>query len=258
MAEEEQALEIEALQSLYEEGKEFELISNTEFKLKLVPDMTGEQENHVGVTLHVTYVPEYPEVAPEWELEDVKLSDEKEKQLKEQIEETINSSLGMAMIYSVAEVIKDFLQANNQKQLSMHEEMMLRTKGEEEPEGDEDEEGDEEEEEEEEEWKGLAEKALCAPSERITPESFAEWKANFDDEMIKAGVLKKDDVTRKSGRQIFQEAQAEEAGKATSTGGYPGSPSAEKNKSDAPIVYNAALFGEDMDDDLDDLDDGDD
>merc|ERR1712048_102795 len=97
-----------------------------EFRLKLLPYPAGEQDNHVGVSLHVTYTPEYPDSAPEWSLEDIKLPDEKKKVLQTQVQEVIDSSLGMAMIYTVAESIQDFLKQHNQKELSMHEEMMKR------------------------------------------------------------------------------------------------------------------------------------
>ncbi|CAE7430250.1 EIF2AK4 [Symbiodinium microadriaticum] len=205
------------------------------------------QENHVGVVLHVTYTDAYPDEPPIWELEDVLgLSDEKLEQLKEKITETIESSIGMAMIYSVTEACQDFLKDNNQKELSMHEQMMLRhTAGEDDDE--EEEEGEEEEEEEEEpEWKGLTEKALCPESERITAESFAAWKVKFDAEMVECGVLKRDEVKSRSGKLIFMQGQEGEERKKEENG-YPA------GKSDV-LVYDAALFGEE-DADLDDIED---
>ncbi|CAE7247950.1 EIF2AK4, partial [Symbiodinium sp. CCMP2456] len=125
---EEQALEIEALQSIFE-GEEFKSISEKESAEKRsslgCERMRAEascasaarlsraragalQENHVGVALHVTYTDAYPDEPPIWELEDVLgLSDEKLGQLKEKITETIESSIGMAMIYSVTEACQD-------------------------------------------------------------------------------------------------------------------------------------------------------
>ncbi|CAK9086078.1 unnamed protein product [Durusdinium trenchii] len=237
--EEEQALEIEALQSIFEEGKEFTSISNKEFTIKLLPFPGGEEENHVQVTLHVTYTDAYPDEAPAWALEDVGgLGDEKLELLRQRIEESIESSLGMAMIYSVAEACQDFLKENNQKELSMHEQMML---GQAEEEGDAEEEDEDDEEEEEPEWKGLQEKNLCPESERITPDAFAAWKAKFDAEMIEMGVLKRDENRSRTGKMIFS--QSPEAGK---DNGY------NESKSEL-LVYDAALFGED--DDLEELDD---
>merc|ERR1712178_410690 len=97
---------------------------------------------------------------------------------------------------------------------------------------------------EEEEWKGLKEKPLCAPEKRITIESFMEWKKRFDDELGANGTLKRGETKAKSGRAIFMEAQAAE-----------GSPKDGSAKGD--VAYNAALFGEEDDADLDDLDDED-
>ncbi|CAE7160339.1 EIF2AK4 [Symbiodinium pilosum] len=243
--EEEQAFEIEALQSIFE-GDEFKSISEKEFAIKLLPFPGGEEENHVGVSLHVTYTDAYPDEPPEWELEDVQgLNDEKLELLKDRIKETIEASLGMAMIYPVSEACQDFLKENNQKELSMHEQMMLRHAA---PEDEEEEEEDgEDEEEEEPEWKGLTEKTLCPESERITAESFAAWKAKFDAEMIETGVLKRDEVKSRSGKLIFMQGQ-EGAESKKEENGYPAG-----GKSDV-LVYDAALFGED-DADLDDIED---
>lgn len=247
---EEQELELEALTSIFTEGAEFERISDTEFLLKLKPDPTGEEENHVGVTLRIAYTDDYPDTAPDWELKDEwGLDDDKMKALKEKVEETIESSIGMAMVYTVAEACQDYLKENNVKSLSMHEQMMLRESGGAPAKDEDDEEDDDEEgEEEEEEWKGLADKALCDPSERITVESFLAWKEKFDKEMIEKGILKREENKAKSGKQFFLEAQAAEkeaSGEAK-----------DKTNENGVLVYDAALFGEeDDDDDLDDLED---
>lgn len=250
---EDQENEIEALTSMFEEGKEFERISATEYKLMLVPHPTGEEENHVGVTFHVTYTPEYPDSAPGWELEDVKgLPDEKLETLKEKIEESINENLGMVMIYTVCDAIKDYLLENNVKELSMHEQMMQRLKGDGKEGGDEDDEegGDEDDEDEdgeEEEWKGLADKQLCAETDRITVDAFSQWKIKFDEEMIACGVLKRESTKGKSGRQFFLDIkEAEKAGETQLGEG------AEEGK-EGVLVYDAALFGEMDEDDLDEL-----
>jgi len=264
MAAEEQALEIEALQSIFEEGKEFCLVSETEFVLKLLPYPAGEEENHVGVSLHITYTPEYPETAPTWELEDNKgLSDEKFEALRNLVEETVNASLGMAMVYTVAEACQDWLKENNVKALSMHEEMMQRLKGGDgQAEGEEDEEGEGDDDDddydenapgkEEEEWKGLADKTLCDEKDRITPESFAAWKLGFDEEMIAAGVLKRDGHKAKTGKMIFLETKEAQD---QATGGENGAGTGNAGGEPGVLVYDAALFGEEDADDLDDLED---
>eukprot|EP00927_Polykrikos_kofoidii_P050024 TRINITY_DN43989_c0_g1_i1.p1 TRINITY_DN43989_c0_g1~~TRINITY_DN43989_c0_g1_i1.p1 ORF type:complete len:288 (+),score=72.47 TRINITY_DN43989_c0_g1_i1:87-866(+) len=254
---EEQELEIEALQSLFNDGTEFISLSDAEFKLHLCPFPAGEEENHVRVTLHVTYTAEYPDTAPEWELEEMdSLPDEKQADLRSQIEEVVNSSLGMAMVYSMAEACQDFLKANNVKILSMHEEMMKRLGGGEDDEegGGEDDDDGSEEEQQEEEWKGLADKTLCPESERVKVEDFAKWKLDFDAEMIACGILRREGENKaRTGKQIFMEAQKRQKDEETGgSGGYaPGAAA-------APLVYDATLFGEEMDDDLDDLSGGED
>jgi len=94
----------------------------------------------------------------------------------------------------------------------------------------------------EEEYKGLKEKDLCAPEERVTPEAFAAWKAAFDQEMIQKGLLKRVVHTKPSGRQMF------EADKNLENEGDAGN--------DVLEDVNAELYGDEGDlDELDDLDD---
>lgn len=253
---EEQELELEALTSIFEEGKELEKLSDTEFLLKFKPFPQDEEENHVGVTLRIAYTDEYPDTAPDWEVQDVVgLGDPKLDELKGKIGEAINESLGMAMVYTVAEMCQDWLKENNVKELSMHEQMMKRLGGDEEEQDDEEgESGDEVDiaDQLEQEWKGLKEKPLCAANERLTVDTFLEWKKRFDDEMIANGTLKRDDQKAKTGKQLFLDAQdtAEAQAKADGKEGAA--------KDSAALAYNAALFGEADDDDLDDLSDGED
>lgn len=245
---EEQELEIEALTSIFEENKEFKRISDTEFKLQLLPFPDGSSDNHVQATLHITYGPEYPDTAPDWELEQVdSIPEDKLPDLKGKIEEVVNDMMGMAMVYSMAEACQDWLKENNTKMLSMHEEMMKRL-GPQEGEGDE--EGDEESEEEEEpEWKGLADKPLVPEKERITPEQFAKWKKQFEDEMYATGVLKREEEKAQSGKMFFMAAKdVEDKKNGTST-----TPS---QSGGTPIAYDASLFGDLDEDDLDDLSGG--
>jgi len=247
---EEQELELEALESIFEEGKEFEKISETEFLLKFKPFPQDEEENFVGVTLRIAYTDTYPDTAPEWELKEMwqdAISDSKMEELHGKVEEAIESSLGMAMVYTVAEMCQDWLKENNVKALSMHEEMMKRIGGDEPEDGEDDPDNEAEVDKlEEEEWKGLKDKPMCKPEERITMDIFLEWKKKFDDEMVANGTLKRPENKDKTGKMIFLEAQKEaEAGKAGDGAKGEG----------GELVYNAALFGEEDGDDLDDLDD---
>merc|ERR1719401_3199049 len=130
----------------------------------------------------------------------------------------------------------------------MHEQMMKRMGGDED-EGAAEDEDDYDEDEinrlEEEEWKGLASKPEVPEKDRITTEIFLEWKKKFDDEMVAKGVLKREENRGQSGKAFFLAAQTQANTDSSS------------DTKDAPLVYNAALFGEE-DDDLDDLSGGED
>lgn len=252
---EEQELEIEALTAIFEEGKEFKRISDTEFTLHLLPHTDGSEENHVQATLHITYGDEYPDTPPEWELEKVdSIPEDKLPDLKAKIEEVIETSLGMAMVYVMAEAIQDWLKENNTKMLSMHEEMMKRL-GPQEGEGEENDE-EESEEEEEPEWKGLAEKPAVPEKDRITVESFMEWKTKFEAEMYETGVLKKEQDRAQSGKEFWMAAKAD-ADKKAAKDGASAAGTTTSSASGTPMVYDASLFGDDEEDeDLDDLSGG--
>merc|ERR1719291_61088 len=129
---EEQAMELEAMESLFAPDDEFVKVSDTELLLHLRPCAAREGENHVGISLRVCYTDTYPDEAPDWKLEPLKgfdLSDDLTGKIRECITESIESSLGMAMVYTVASTVQELLKENNQRQLSMHEEMMLRQGG---------------------------------------------------------------------------------------------------------------------------------
>jgi len=244
---EEQELELEALESIFEEGKELEKISPTEFLLKFKPFPQDEEENFVGVILRIAYTDEYPETAPDWDLKEMwqdAISDAKLAELQGKVEEAIESSLGMAMVYTIAELCQDWLKENNVKALSMHEEMMKRIGGDEVEDGEDDPDNEAEVDKlEEEEWKGLKDKPMCAAADRITMDIFLDWKKRFDDEMVANGTLRREENKAKTGKAIFLEAQASEASKGKT------------DKEGGEMVYNAALFGEeDNEEDLDDLD----
>merc|ERR1711879_378123 len=128
--------------------------------------------------------------------------------------------------------------------------MGLRTGGDAPAEEEDDEDDDDDEPNVEEEWKGLAEKEMVPEKDRITMETFAAWKVKFDAEMIEKGVLKKEEQRGKTGKQIFLDIKES----ADTDGKDAGKDSAK----DGAVVYNAALFGEAEEDDLDDLSDGED
>ncbi|CAD7955724.1 unnamed protein product [Amoebophrya sp. A120] len=207
--EEEQALELEALQSIFVHDGELEVVAPDNFILKLLPHPEEDEENHVEVKLEIRYPSTYPEVLPEIEIKDKKgLNNDKMAKVQALITATSEENAGMPMIYMVAEALQEFLRENNEKELTMHEEMMLREKA---KKGDDDigEEDDEDEEDDDdlgepadEEWRGLHLKELCAESSRITIQLFLDWRTKFEEEMaqFRKKVNKLSTVT---GKQYF-------------------------------------------------------
>merc|ERR1712032_560169 len=133
---------------------------------------------------------------------------------------------------TMAETCQEYLKSNNQKVLSMHEQMLLRTGGDAPAEEEDDDDEDDDEPNVEEEWKGLAEKDIVPEKDRITMDTFAVWKVKFDAEMIEKGVLKKEEQRGKTGKLIFLDIKESEKDAGKDSG------------KDGAVVYNAALFGE--------------
>jgi len=203
-------MEREALESLFPD--EYHAEGPDRFRLELVP---GEAENFVRAPLIIQYPPDYPDAAPQVSLNKeiaTGMSESKEKALISLIEDTIEQNVGIAMIYTLAETVQEYLRENNVSEVSMHDLMLNRQRGIEGPPAEEeDEEEDEEDavEEEQGEWKGLEEKVLCSAMERITQQSFMEWKTKFDEELVKLGIIKRDGDERVTGKLIFERQLAE-------------------------------------------------
>lgn len=65
---EEQQLELEALESLFPNEGEFVKISENEFEMNLLPHPSKDQKNHVEIKLNVVYPPTYPDITPTWKI----------------------------------------------------------------------------------------------------------------------------------------------------------------------------------------------
>jgi hypothetical protein len=106
--------------------------------VKLVPiDCGGDEEeedaqNFVGIRLLATIPFDYPETLPELDIEIVKgLGDEHRKQLLDMANEESQNNQGMPAIFTICEVLREWLADNNVKGLddaSMHAQMMRRAK----------------------------------------------------------------------------------------------------------------------------------
>jgi hypothetical protein len=140
--EEEQEMEAEALQAIFENS--FEKINHNQpykWAVKLIPiDCGGDEyeedlQNFVGIRLLATIPFNYPEVSPELEIEILKgLDEEHRRKLLNMAMKEAEANLGMPAIYAICEVLREWLSDNNVKGLddaSMHAQMMRRAKDEE-------------------------------------------------------------------------------------------------------------------------------
>ncbi|KAI9486020.1 MAG: ubiquitin-conjugating enzyme/RWD-like protein [Benjaminiella poitrasii] len=183
---EEQANEIEALASIYPE--EFEAISEKEFRIAVYPEEQDE-ENPRGLSLHVTYTPQYPEELPEYEIETIQgnIPDTYYKKIKEAVKSAAEESLGMAMIFGMVMCMKEELDNIKLDAKRIEEEI-------------------------ENEKKRKIEEAEQAKfhGTKVTIESFLDWKKKFDaemfekDEMLKAQRVK-ELKGKLTGRQLFEQ-----------------------------------------------------
>eukprot|EP00924_Labyrinthula_sp_SR-Ha-C_P016951 snap_masked-scaffold_6-processed-gene-19.35-mRNA-1 protein AED:1.00 eAED:1.00 QI:0/-1/0/0/-1/1/1/0/253 len=113
--EEEQRLELEALESIY--GEEFQLIS-TEIPLKfkiLFEDIEEEStsEDRPLISIIFTFPENYPETAPEVEIDEIKQFQEDAHNLIEKfILQSCDELIGTPMIYSVIDVLKEYIEEN--------------------------------------------------------------------------------------------------------------------------------------------------
>ena len=185
--EEEQANELEALQSIYPEelrihedqkGLELDILWDADavFQLPFVQNVSWEG---LCLTLRVRYTPNYPEELPELSFVDPfdGLTDSDLDRLLENCEDFAQDLVGMAMIFSLVEHIKEQL-------LSILSERITREKNE-------------------------LERELLAQEEderlrsagtKVTRESFADWQRKFGEEIL---CLKKSGGTLSPAMQAF-------------------------------------------------------
>jgi hypothetical protein len=139
---EEQEMEAEALEAIFDHA--FEVVNGEQpfkWSVKLFPvDCAGDEEaeeeqNHIGIKLVATIPLDYPESLPQISVEIVKgLTDDHAVKLAAMAMEEAQNNEGMPAVYSVCEVLREWLADNNMKGLddaSMHAQMMRRAKEEE-------------------------------------------------------------------------------------------------------------------------------
>ncbi|OMJ08598.1 RWD domain-containing protein 1 [Smittium culicis] len=188
---EERENEIDALKSIY--GDEFiESEDPSKFSIRIESDLVVEK-NEV-LFLNISYTERYPEEAPEFEIEtseDSTLNSEDIDSLYKNLSETVEESLGMVMVFTMASYLKEFLHdlivykeelVTNMERLRIEKEI------------------------EQEQKKFIGTK--------VTPELFREWAEKFRVEMEKAkaaaadqrkGTAEDSKKGRLTGRQLFEQ-----------------------------------------------------
>ncbi|XP_041044035.1 RWD domain-containing protein 1 isoform X1 [Carcharodon carcharias] len=183
---EEQHNELEALESIYPDSFTVVLENPTSFTITVTSD-TGENEETVEATIQFTYVEQYPDDPPSFEIigqENLQKSDVADiiTLLNEQIQENI----GMVMIFTLVTAVQEKLnEIVDQIKSRKEEEKLLKEKEAEE-----------------------VEKAVFHGT-AVTIENFLSWKAKFDTELaeIRRKRQKEEEQAGKvklTGKQLFE------------------------------------------------------
>lgn len=127
-------MELEALESMY--CDEYQRIDDPDdastpgcFSLMLRP-CVGDEVQYVGCIATFTYTPTYPETPASFELQSEKgLTDELLEELRGALDAAAEENLGMAHVFTLGEVAKEWLQDHNVKSSgdgSAHSRMVMR------------------------------------------------------------------------------------------------------------------------------------
>lgn len=269
---EEQAMEGESLECILMD--DLEVLSSTtprQYKVRVLPFVNGEGENHVAVQATFSIPPTYPDVPAEVSLAAEKgLSSTQCDALEQMIKEKAIENVGMAMVYLLVEVIREWLVEHNiagATDGSMHAEMLKRMHMKEKAQ-------QRATDAEARAADGAAGAKLSKEDELmrqrkldgtpVTPETFMEWRAVFDAEMaavaakkaggvvvggggrmVKASAAVDDRPEKPSGKQMFLmqlAGTAEEDEEAAQ----------EDEEAVGKLEVDAGLFGGEGDDDDDD------
>ncbi|KAF4320045.1 hypothetical protein G195_006689 [Phytophthora kernoviae 00238/432] len=204
---EEQSMEVEALEAIYMD--DFTKLSDDplSFQVRVVPNQDGEN-NFVAMTLKADIPATYPDVEPTLEIILNKgLSDRQHKEMKELLTQQIEENMGMAMMYTLCEAVREYLVENNREgnDGSEHQEMLRRMETRKKKE-------DKVEAEKEEEAMARSQEKRVFHGTPVTVETFAVWKEKFEAEMQttpKTSV--KDEASAKlTGRQLWNKGMVTE------------------------------------------------
>lgn len=254
---EEQDMEIEALESIFDE--DFSLISKSPYKfdVTLMPNPGGDdEENHVVLELNVTFPAKYPEEAPA-----IILSNKRglkpiviKSVLQKIVDDTVEEYMGEVMIFTITEALKDWMLDNNVKEATLYEQMEEQHRAEAAVEEAKQQEEEEKKRIQVEEEIAVANNPLgIDPTMITTTESFAWWLKEFTAEQEAKGTKKKiEAVSQHTGREIFEMNLAKELDDGDAEG---------KDSKDEVFWFNESIYDDDdpeLDSDDDDDDDEDD
>jgi len=229
----EQQDEIEAIESIYSE--EISIISDSPHRFT-IPVKTEDYDEEEGdgegmwVLLKFTFPKNYPDEAPEMEIEEEENMDEDMRNgLRAKLAEVAEENLGMAMVFTIVSEAIQWL-GETQDRLKNEEEARIKKIK------------DEADAEEQRKLEGT----------KVTIESFLAWKADFDEELRKKKGKELEEKTKKSKKKTGRELFLTDTSLIDSDVKF----LAETGDSDA-VTVDESLF-EDLDDlDLEDSDDPD-
>ncbi|XP_006013093.1 RWD domain-containing protein 1 [Latimeria chalumnae] len=183
---EEQRNELEALESIYPDS--FTVVSEnpTSFTITVTSDV-GEDEETVNTILKFTYVEQYPDEAPLYEIASHEnLEDRDFTDVMAVLEQQIQENLGMVMIFTLVTAVQEKLNEIVDQVKSRREQEQKRKEKEAEE----------------------AEK-VCFHGTPVTIENFLSWKARFDAELMEMRKKKQKEEEQSgknklTGKQLFE------------------------------------------------------
>uniref|UniRef100_A0A7S0KXS7 RWD domain-containing protein n=1 Tax=Asterionellopsis glacialis TaxID=33640 RepID=A0A7S0KXS7_9STRA len=233
---EEQQMEAEALTAIFDTA--FTIVKEEqpfEWIVKLVPIDTGddddekddpENQNHVMINLKITLPSQYPELdLPVLDIEILKgLSLENKEELLQMAQDEAQNNEGMPSIYSICEVLREWLCDNNVKGLddaSMHAQMMRKQKEKERSKqraAQEFESQKKEEDVSQAELEEMEVRKRRAEGTPCTADNFRAWKLQFDAEMMERQQqqkLQEEQTITKKQEKLLAKKQVDKSGRLT-------------------------------------------
>lgn len=204
--EEEQAMEVEALESIYMD--EFKKLQDQplQYEIALMPYSDGGEEdeiNYVAIRLQCIIPSTYPDVAPELEIVlDKGLSDEQKKEMMALLDQQVEENTGIAIIFTLCEALKEYLMENNREGNDDSEYQQMLRRGEKQAKVEEIQLLKDEKEHLKNMNSHETQKVEGTP---VTADTFREWKMTFDSENLNLhGSVRITQIHQKlTGKQVW-------------------------------------------------------